>query len=89
MGGGIWGLLGGPLLRADSLPAHAGEVGRLGLAYNAIGMVAIMAWTAAIMIVIFGVLRLAGLLRATEEEEIEGKKLIRNDYAMPLQIALP
>jgi Amt family ammonium transporter len=73
MGGGIWGLLGGPLLRADGLPAHITEVSRLSLAYNAIGMCAIIAWSMGISFVIFGLLRVAGLLRASEAEEVIGK----------------
>lgn len=73
LGGGLWGLLGGALLRTDALPVGDVTSAGLGAAYNALGALAISAWAGGACLVLFGALRLAGLLRVSPEEELQGE----------------
>ncbi|XP_059482687.1 putative ammonium transporter 1 isoform X2 [Neocloeon triangulifer] len=71
-GGGVWGLLGGAILRSDTVVA--GDFGLAGLliGYNLVGVLAIAAWAGGTCCILFGLLRRGNLLRVSQEEELEG-----------------
>lgn len=71
-GGGLWGLLGGAILRADSVVAGDFKAAGLFISYNLMGALVISAWAGGACLVLFGLLRKANLLRVTREEELEG-----------------
>jgi len=77
-GGGLWGLLGGAILKSDALAS--GNIGAAGLfvSYNLLGALVITAWAGGISLVLFGLLRKANLLRVSEEEELEGMDLTKH-----------
>ncbi|KAF4518295.1 hypothetical protein B566_EDAN005864 [Ephemera danica] len=63
-GGGLWGTIGSSMLRQDSFVGGFGYKGGWYLAYQTAGALAIILWSWACIIVMFGGLRLLGLLRA-------------------------
>jgi ammonium transporter, Amt family len=78
-GGGLWGVLASPLLKNDALPGLNGTQAGIYLGYNLIGAISIMAWSMGCSLVIFGSLRLTGLFRATQQEEILGMDLSKHN----------
>lgn len=71
-GGGLWGTVGGSLLRADSLFGGFGHQAGVYLGYQIVGAIAIMAWAFSCAFTIFFTLRMLGLLRSTPEDELAG-----------------
>ncbi|XP_065341682.1 putative ammonium transporter 1 [Cloeon dipterum] len=71
-GGGLWGILASPLLKNDALPGLNGTQAGIYLGYNIIGMLAIAAWSMGCALIIFVPLKMMGLLRSSEHEEIIG-----------------
>ncbi|KAF4529392.1 hypothetical protein B566_EDAN003483 [Ephemera danica] len=72
-GGGLWGLLGGALLRSSALPAGNVTAAGLGVARNALGALAIAVWAGGVCTGLFGALKFTGLLRVSPEAELKGK----------------
>ncbi|XP_074660188.1 putative ammonium transporter 1 isoform X1 [Tubulanus polymorphus] len=71
--GGFWGLVAQPLLKMETGIVFLGtRKSFLDLAWNMIGAVAIIAWTAVICVVMFLILRVTGVLRVSKEYEIKG-----------------
>jgi ammonium transporter, Amt family len=78
-GGGLWGLLASPLLKNDALPGLNGTQAGIYLGYNLIGAISIMAWSMGCSLVIFGFLKLTGIFRASQQEEILGMDLSKHN----------
>ncbi|XP_065335088.1 putative ammonium transporter 1 [Cloeon dipterum] len=77
-GGGVWGLVGGALLRSDTLVAgDLGAAGRL-VACNLAGAAGIALWSGGACLLLFGALRKADLLRVSQQEELEGMDLSKH-----------
>lgn len=97
LSGGIWGTVAAGLFihhdRLASLPNGGILYGWDGDAFiffgiQAIGCACVFAWTAANSALIFGVLRLLGLLRVTKEEEEEGLDFKNGEPAYPIDPAI-
>lgn len=72
LGAGLWGLFAGPLLAPSGVLHSVTNDSLMFLAYNAAGALAILVWSLSCSAVMFTVLRVAGLLRVSEDEEIKG-----------------
>jgi len=78
-GGGIWGLIAAPLFAKDVGIVFAGDVpSAYNLAWNLVGMVAIMAWSGVISLIMFGTLRALRILRVSAEIEKKGMDVIKH-----------
>jgi ammonium transporter, Amt family len=78
-GGGLWGLFASPLLKNDAFPGLNGTQAGIYLGYNIIGAISIMAWAMGCSTVLFGFLKLANLIRSTQQEEILGMDLAKHN----------
>ncbi len=67
---GIWGTLAAGLFATESGLFYGGGFRQLGI--QALGILAIAAWTAVTVSILFGILKKAKMLRAEPEHEIEG-----------------
>ncbi|XP_034252302.1 putative ammonium transporter 1 [Thrips palmi] len=72
LGAGFWGLFAGPLLTPDGILYSVTSESLSFLACNAAGALAILVWSLCCSVIMFTVLRVSGLLRVTEEEELKG-----------------
>ena len=73
LGGGIWGVISGPIFHFDTGVFYAGDLHSFRLfGWNVVGVLVIMAWSAVMAIILFGSMRLAGVLRVSEELERKG-----------------
>uniref|UniRef100_A0A0N7Z8Z4 Ammonium transporter n=1 Tax=Rhodnius neglectus TaxID=72488 RepID=A0A0N7Z8Z4_9HEMI len=70
-GAGVWGVFARALLSQEGL-IYADPNALNLLLHNAIGVFAIICWSAVTSIILFGSLKLLGLLRISEEEELKG-----------------
>lgn len=97
MFGGIWGTIAVALFanngRLDSIPnggilyAWDGD-SFIQLGIQAIGLAVIVAWTFVWAFLLFGGLRIAGLLRVSEEQETDGLDFIDGEPAYPMDPAI-
>nr|XP_045598271.1 putative ammonium transporter 1 [Procambarus clarkii] len=75
MGGGLWGLVAVALFQDGGIVyGGSAEV----LAWNIVGALAIVAWSGGLCLVMFGSLRLLGVLRVPPEMEIAGMDLLKH-----------
>lgn len=80
--GGIWGILAVYLLKWDGIILSGGSSeAALGLAWNVIGLVAIVSWTGVNCFVMFYVLKKLGMLRVEPEHEFKGRYTTRGEAA--------
>ncbi|KAF4517540.1 hypothetical protein B566_EDAN005103 [Ephemera danica] len=77
-GGGLWGATGTTLLRSDSLAGGHFENVLPYLGRNIVGAISIITWASLCSILIFGSLKLAGLLRASPEDELAGADMSKH-----------
>ena len=97
LAGGLWGTLAAGLFihhdRLASLPnggilyAWDGDA-FIFFGVQSIGCAVVFAWTALNAAIIFGCLRLLGMLRVTEEEEEEGLDFKNGELAYPIDPAI-
>merc|ERR1712117_46658 len=78
-GGGIWGLLAGPIFRSGGLLGEDVSDGLEMLLWNVIGMGCIIAWNAVTSILLFGTLHKVGVLRVKKHVEIMGLDAGKHD----------
>ncbi|KAG8309934.1 ammonium transmembrane transporter activity protein [Homalodisca vitripennis] len=71
-GGGFFGVIAGPLFTPNGLIYGATDESIRQLRNNVLGGAAIVTWSVLCSILLFGSLRLLGLLRVSEEQEIQG-----------------
>uniref|UniRef100_A0A146LL84 Ammonium transporter n=2 Tax=Lygus hesperus TaxID=30085 RepID=A0A146LL84_LYGHE len=84
LGGGSWGVIARPLFAPDGLVYQTTYDATMGLYQNAVGLCAIIAWSAMCSIIIFGGLKLIGFLRISAEEELEGLDITKHgEHAYP------
>ncbi|XP_069178769.1 putative ammonium transporter 1 [Procambarus clarkii] len=75
MGGGLWGLVAVALFQDGGIVyGGSAEV----LAWNIVGALAIVAWSGGLCLVMFGSLRLLGVLRVPPEMEIAGMDILKH-----------
>ncbi|XP_069178962.1 putative ammonium transporter 1 [Procambarus clarkii] len=75
MGGGLWGLVAVALFQDGGIVyGGSAEV----LAWNIVGALAIVAWSGGLCLVMFGSLRLLGVLRVPPDMEIAGMDLLKH-----------
>ncbi|XP_069195389.1 putative ammonium transporter 1 [Procambarus clarkii] len=75
MGGGLWGLVAVALFQDGGIVyGGSAEV----LAWNIVGALAIVAWSGGLCLLMFGSLRLLGLLRVPPEMEIAGMDILKH-----------
>ncbi|XP_026282722.1 putative ammonium transporter 1 [Frankliniella occidentalis] len=72
LGAGLWGLFAGPLLSPDGILHSVTKESLMYLACNAAGALAILVWSLCCSAIMFTILRVSGLLRVSEDEEIKG-----------------
>lgn len=72
MGGGVWGLVAVALFQDGGI-VFGGTP--MILAWNMVGALAIIGWSGGICVVMFGIMRLSGLLRVPPELEMQGECL--------------
>ena len=73
LGGGLWGVISAPLFNSETGVLYAGDLHSFRLfGWNILGVFAIMCWSAATGAILFGTLRVAGLLRVSKELELKG-----------------
>ncbi|XP_066982724.1 putative ammonium transporter 1 [Macrobrachium rosenbergii] len=83
MGGGFWGLVAVALFQDDGI-VHGGSLEVL--AWNMAGALAIMSWTGGLCVIIFGLLRLMGVLRVPAEMEEQGLDILKHgEPAYPVE----
>lgn len=94
LGGGLCGVLLGPIFAVNGLKVDGEYVGGIiygghpmafkNFAWNFLGAIMIMAWTASITSCLFGVMRCLGVFRCSEETETHGSDLTKhNEPAYP------
>ncbi|XP_075220586.1 putative ammonium transporter 1 [Lycorma delicatula] len=71
-GGGFWGVISGPLLEKNGLIHGITTKSTQQLLNNFYGVVIIIIWSLITSIVLFGILKITGYLRVSEEEELKG-----------------
>lgn len=75
MGGGLWGLVAVALFQEDGIVfGGTPEV----LAWNMAGALAIIGWSGGLCCIMFGVLRLLGILRVSPEMEVQGLDILKH-----------
>lgn len=72
MGGGLWGLVSVALFQDGGI-VFGGDP--MILAWNMVGALAIIGWSGGICVIMFGIMRLSGLLRVPPELEMQGESL--------------
>lgn len=72
MGGGLWGLISVALFQDGGI-VFGGDP--MILAWNMVGALAIIGWSGGICVIMFGIMRLSGLLRVPPELEMQGESL--------------
>ncbi|KAK7074347.1 Ammonium Transporter Family [Halocaridina rubra] len=75
MGGGIWGLIAVALFQDNGI-VYGGSLEVL--AWNMAGALAIIAWSGGVCVIIFGILRLVGMLRVPPDMEIQGLDILKH-----------
>ncbi|XP_064635360.1 putative ammonium transporter 1 isoform X2 [Lineus longissimus] len=88
LGGGLWGVIARPLLKMNTgIVFVANKNSFLGFAWNVAGAASIIGWTAGILLLVLGTVRLMGLLRVTEGVESKGLDVLQHhEPAYPEQI---
>ena len=75
-GGGIWGTLAVYLFKWDGILSSWTAEAALGLAWNIVGLFAIVSWTGITCFFMFYILKKMGQLRVAPEHEFKGKFLL-------------
>lgn len=76
LGGGLWGVLSVPIFNKESgIFVKGNELAFRAFGWNLLGVLVIMAWSAAWAIILFFALHLFKQLRVSEEIELKGKYL--------------
>lgn len=76
LGGGLWGVLSAPIFNKESgIFVKGNELAFRAFGWNLLGVLVIMAWSAAWAIILFFALHLFKQLRVSEEIELKGKYL--------------
>ena len=75
-GGGIWGTLAVYLFKWDGILSSWTAEAALGLAWNIVGLFAIVSWTGITCFFMFYILKKMGQLRVAPEHEFKGKSYI-------------
>ena len=74
LGGGLWGVLSVPIFNKESGIFYAADEHSFRLfGWNLLGVLVIMAWSAALAFILFFTLRVTKQLRVSEEIEMKGK----------------
>lgn len=74
LGGGIWGVLSVPIFNKESGILYSGSLLSFrGFGWNLLGVIVIMAWSAALAFLLFIILHLTKQLRVSEEIELKGE----------------
>lgn len=74
LGGGIWGVLSVPIFNKESGILYTGSLLSFrSFGWNLLGVVVIMAWSAALAFLLFIILHVTKQLRVSEEIELKGK----------------
>ena len=76
---GIWGLLAGPIFRTGGILDSGSSEAFTMLAWNAIGLGAIVAWNGVCSVVLFVALKKLGRLRVSEKCEVVGLDQLKHD----------
>lgn len=86
LGGGIWGVLSAPIFNKESGILYSGSLLAFrGFGWNLLGVLVIMAWSAALSFVLFIILHLTKQLRVPEEIELKGLDIPKHgEPAYPL-----
>ncbi|NP_001161500.1 ammonium transporter-like protein [Saccoglossus kowalevskii] len=88
MGGGVWGVLSAPILAVDTGIVFniSSPLSWEALGWNFAGLAAIMGWTAIISILLFGVMKFAGILRVEATLELKGLDIPKHgEPAYPIE----
>uniref|UniRef100_T1JHB7 Ammonium transporter n=1 Tax=Strigamia maritima TaxID=126957 RepID=T1JHB7_STRMM len=85
LGGGIWGLLAGPIFRVDDgILLSWNRNSGFNMLWNLVGLAAIFTWSAVLSAIMFGLLKKFKLLRVSAEIETRGLDLCKhNEPAYP------
>ncbi|XP_063591949.1 putative ammonium transporter 1 [Penaeus indicus] len=75
MGGGLWGLVAVALFQDGGI-VFGGTP--MILAWNMVGALAIIGWSGGICVIMFGIMRLSGLLRVPPELEMQGMDIVKH-----------
>ncbi|XP_068672479.1 putative ammonium transporter 1 [Montipora foliosa] len=86
LGGGTWGVLSVPIFNKESGIMYSGSLLSFrGFGWNLLGVLVIMAWSAALSFLLFIILRLTKQLRVPEEIELKGLDIPKHgEPAYPL-----
>ncbi|KAG8309933.1 ammonium transmembrane transporter activity protein [Homalodisca vitripennis] len=84
LGGGLWGLISFPLFARGGIVYGVNGQSIAQLWHNLVGAIIIMVWSAICSVILFGILRVTGYLRVSEEQELEGLDIaMHNEPAYP------
>ncbi|XP_033646044.1 putative ammonium transporter 1 [Asterias rubens] len=86
LGGGLWGVFSVPIFRfGEGVVFTWSQDAFVALGWNALGALVIMAWTGVLTTILFGTMRIFGILRVSPEIEAKGLDIAKHgESAYPL-----